>query len=113
MNRITHRAAALLLVLTATAAANADDHNAPAALPDDVAQALAQPQCAELLALNKHYWILPESPARLAATAALENAILGISGCGVSSAQLIRVEQLSGGNFFDYPSPLGASSPES
>lgn len=110
MNRIT---ITLTLLLALAGAARAEGEKVALALPTDVAQALAEPQCAELIALNKYYWSLPENPLRQAATMALENAILGISGCGVFSAQLIRVEPLEGGNFFDPGNPLGQLSPGS
>lgn len=103
--RRTTMACAGLIALALAASAKAGGP----ALPNDVTQALAAPDCAELIELNRHYWSLPADPLREAATARLEEAILGLPGCGVLKAELVRVEPVSGDNFFDFRSPLGSA----
>ena len=78
---------------------------APAALPPEVAAALAQDDCEKLQRLNRRYWRAttePEAAPELGRIARLlEERILSLPLCGQVAFELLRVQPASGLNFFD------------
>lgn len=108
MKAFSKRFSRLLAILPLAAlAADNNPTNTQPALPEPVAAAVAAADCEQLIALNQRYHQDAAAAGRLAATAALEDAILALPSCGQIDAALVRVELIRGIDFFDRERPLG------
>lgn len=104
-----------LLFLAAALPLAAAETASPSEFPAVVAEAIEADDCGRLVELNQAYWaeypaadVLGELPDEVQPLVrALEQRIVELPICGLTSASLVQAEPVRGANFFDQAAPAG------